>query len=59
MDWKKTLEELPADQEEVYVRVLNQFGDYTKAVYSESSQIFTVVKNSLVIPAYMVAKWSY
>lgn len=55
--WKTLFKELPQDQEIVWIRVLNIFGEITLAKTDYATQSFIVQETGLVIPAYQVARW--
>lgn len=56
-DWKSPFIELPADGQEVYIRVISVYGQLAEAVYDASTQIFTVDIINAEIPLYMVSRW--
>lgn len=55
--WKTLFKELPADQEIVWIRVLNIYGELTLAKADYATQTFTVQLTGLIIPAYQVSRW--
>lgn len=56
--WKSPFKFLPNDEQIVWIRVISIYGELTQAEYSESNQTFTVVSTGLIIPAYVVSRWT-
>ena len=55
--WKSLFKELPANNQIVWIRVLNQYGELAQAKWKNSSQKFIVVLTGVEIPAYQVSRW--
>jgi hypothetical protein len=55
--WKTIYEQLPTNQQVVYIRVLGIFGQLALATYSVARQEFTVTTTGVKIPAYNVGRW--
>jgi alkylated DNA nucleotide flippase Atl1 len=55
--WKSLFKELPANNQIVWIRVLNQYGELAQAKWKNSSQRFIVVLTGVEIPAYQVSRW--
>lgn len=58
MDWKEPQAELPNDTDIVWVRVGTNYGNPFLAQYNSTNQEFTSQDSGLIIPAFMVARWS-
>ena len=48
---------VPANEQTVWIRLLNGFADPFKATYNSSTQQFTDTTNNIIIPCYMVGRW--
>lgn len=55
--WKSLFKELPLNNQIVWIRVLNQYGELAQAKWKNSSQKFIVVLTGVEIPAYQVSRW--
>lgn len=55
--WKTIFKELPANEQQVWIRVLTIYGELSIAQYDSVTQTFTVVLTGVVIPVYHVARW--
>lgn len=55
--WKTVFKELPQNNEIVWIRVLNIYGEITLAKYSGGPSKFEVILTGVDIPVYMVARW--
>jgi len=55
--WQTIFLTLPANNEVVWIRVLNIYGEPTLAKYKASRQEFRVVSTGITIPVYFVARW--
>ena len=55
--WKSLFKELPVNNQIVWIRVLNQYGELAQAKWKNSSQKFIVVLTGVEIPAYQVSRW--
>jgi hypothetical protein len=55
--WKTIYEEVPLNNEIVWIRVLGIFGQLAQAKYSVAQQQFTTVTTSVKIPVYFVGRW--
>jgi hypothetical protein len=55
--WFTLPEDLPTDSSTVWIRIKYYYGVPFKAVWSLTSQQFTSVDNSIVYPAWTVARW--
>lgn len=58
MDWFTFPKTIPNDSETVYIRIKYYYGTPFLAIYSVSSQQFTSIDNSIIYPAWTVARWS-
>jgi hypothetical protein len=57
-EWKSIYNELPYNEQVVWIRVLSIFGQIAKAVYKEENGgVFVTVDTSVSIPVYFVARW--
>lgn len=59
LGWISPNVELPPDGEEVWVRILNYYGDPFLAKYSAGDQSFTATGSGLHFPAFYVARFKY
>lgn len=55
--WQSIFKALPQNNQLVWIRVLNIYGEITLAEYNSNNQEFIVVVTGLVIPAYFVSRW--
>lgn len=55
--WKSLFKELPLNNQIVWIRVLNQYGELAQAQWKQSQQKFIVVLTNIEIPAYQVSRW--
>lgn len=55
--WKSLFKELPLNNQIVWIRVLNQYGELAQAQWKGSKQKFIVVLTGIEIPAYQVSRW--
>jgi hypothetical protein len=55
--WKKLPNEEPVNASECWVRVSYYYSQPFKALYSASTKEFTSSVNSIVYPAWSVARW--
>lgn len=55
--WFKIWNVLPANQEIVWIRVLNYYGEPFLAKFSTGPEKFTSVTTSIDIPVYYIARW--
>jgi hypothetical protein len=55
--WKQLPEDLPVDEEEVWIRIKYYYGSPFLATWNEATQDFTSTDNSIVYPAWTVARW--
>lgn len=55
--WKSLFKELPLNNQIVWIRVLNQYGELAQAQWKSSKQKFIVVLTGIEIPAYQVSRW--
>lgn len=55
--WNSPFSVLPTDGQEVWIRVISVYGELAEAVYSSSTQVFTVDTIGSEIPLYMVSRW--
>jgi hypothetical protein len=56
-DWQSVFESLPANNEVVWVRVLNYYGEPVLAQYKSFQDEFTSVTTSVDFPVFYVARW--
>jgi hypothetical protein len=56
-DWKQLPGDIPEDQEEVWTRIKYYYGPPFLSTWSAVSQDFTSSDNSIVYPAWCVARW--
>lgn len=59
LGWISPSVELPPDGEEVWVRILNYYGEPFLAKYSAGDQSFTASVSGLIFPAFYVARFKY
>jgi hypothetical protein len=57
--WKKIPFDLPADQEEVYIRIKYYYGAPFLATWDLASQSFESTENSIIFPAWTVSRWKF
>jgi alkylated DNA nucleotide flippase Atl1 len=55
--WKSLFKELPLNNQIVWIRVLNQYGELAQAKWNNNKQQFEVVLTGIKIPAYQVSRW--
>ena len=55
--WQSIFLTLPADQQIVWVRVLDVYGQLALALYDSTSQTFIIQTTGVVIPVYIVSRW--
>lgn len=55
--WKSLPLNLPADQEEVWIRIKYYYGSPFLAIWDLASQSFTSSVNSIIYPAWTVSRW--
>lgn len=55
--WKSLFKELPVNNQIVWIRVLNQYGELAQAQWKAKQQKFIVVLTGIEIPAYQVSRW--
>lgn len=55
--WKTIFLELPMDQEVVWIRVLNIYGQLGLALWDESLQSFTMQTTGISVPVEMCSRW--
>jgi len=55
--WKSILNVLPVDGSTVWVRILNYYGPPVLAVFDLTTQQFTTVTTSVLVPVYYVCRW--
>jgi len=55
--WKSIFKEMPQDQETVWIRVMNIYGELAQATYFEAEKLFRVELTQVDIPVYFVARW--
>lgn len=55
--WKSVFKELPTDEQIVWIRVLNIYGELAQAEYDATNQTFTTTLTGVVIPIYQVSRW--
>lgn len=58
MTWYILPNTIPNNAETVYIRIKYYYGQPFEAVYSVANQDFTSVTNSIVYPAWAVARWA-
>lgn len=57
LPWKSLFKELPANNEIVWIRVLNIYGELTLAKFKKNQEKFIVETTDFDIPMYQVARW--
>lgn len=55
--WQSVFKSLPDNNQIVWIRVLNIYGQITLAQYDSSKQEFEVIETGIVIPVFFVARW--
>lgn len=55
--WKTIFKELPLNNQIVWIRVLNVYGELAQAKYNSKKQTFEVVLTGVIIPVYQVSRW--
>lgn len=55
--WKSPFKELPNNGQQVWIRVLNIYGEPVVATYNANNQVFTTTLTEIVIPLYQVSRW--
>lgn len=55
--WQSIFLTLPADQQMVWVRVLDVYGQLALARYNAPQQTFVIQTTNVVIPVYIVSRW--
>jgi hypothetical protein len=55
--WLHLPDEIPTDAQTVWVRVEYYYSEPFLAIFSLSALTFTSVTNSIVYPAWVVARW--
>lgn len=55
--WFSIPESIPTDGATVWVRIKYFYTEPFQAVYSVSAQTFTSVTNSIIFPAWTIARW--
>ncbi len=55
--WKTIFEQLPVDEEIVWIRVLGIYGELAKATFDATAQELTTVATGVTIPIYLVGRW--
>jgi len=55
--WKTIFKELPVNNQVVWVRVLNVYGEITLAKYKATQEKFKVQTTGIKIPVYQVSRW--
>lgn len=55
--WNSPPLDMPSDNEEVYVRLQNWFGQPFLAKYFADTQTFTDSVNGMIFPWWTVARW--
>lgn len=56
-NWKTLPLHVPTNGQTVWIRVTFYYSAPFQAVYDSTNQTFTSVINSIVFPAYIVARW--
>jgi len=57
--WNNIFVSVPSDVDMVWIRAPFFFGNPVLATYSNSTQLFTTVDTSIVIPAYLIGRWKF
>lgn len=55
--WKQLPAQIPTDEEEVWIRIRYYYGPPFLATWIDATQDFTSTLNSIVYPAWTVARW--
>ncbi len=55
--WKSVFNQLPNDNEEVWIRVVSVYGEIAKATYDDSTKEFITSMTEIIIPAYQISRW--
>jgi alkylated DNA nucleotide flippase Atl1 len=55
--WKSMFKELPENNQIVWIRVLNQYGELAQGRWVANKQHFVTTLTGLIIPAYQVSRW--
>jgi hypothetical protein len=55
--WNKLSVSKPADQAEVWVRILYWYGEPVKAIWDGANNWFVTTVTGLIIPAWAVSRW--
>lgn len=55
--WQTVFKTLPVNEQVVWIRVLNIYGEPTLAKWDNNLQTFNVVMTGVVIPVYFIARW--
>jgi hypothetical protein len=55
--WNQFPFDIPTDQEVVWVRIKYYYGKPFLAIWIEATQDFTSLDNSIVYPAWTIARW--
>jgi hypothetical protein len=55
--WKQLPGEIPEDQEEVWIRIKYYYSPPFLATWNDATQDFTSTDNSIVYPAWAIARW--
>tara|TARA_R110000868_G_scaffold410416_2_gene698398 strand:+ start:1611 stop:1793 length:183 start_codon:yes stop_codon:yes gene_type:complete len=55
--WKTIIQELPNDNQIVWIRVLNIYGELAIATYIANKQHFISSVTEVEIPVYQVSRW--
>jgi len=59
MIWKYLPKNIPTDTEEVWVRVRYYYHQPFLATWDETEQSFTSTDNSIIYPAWTIARWAH
>jgi len=57
--WYSFPTNIPTNGQTVWIRVTDYYSTPFQAVYNSTSQQFTSVVNSIIFPAYIVARWAH
>jgi hypothetical protein len=55
--WKSLFKEKPLNNQIVWIRVLNQYGELAQAKWISNKQNFETTLTGIIIPAYQVSRW--
>lgn len=55
--WQSVFKTLPDNNQIVWIRVLNIYGQITLAQYDSSKQEFEVIETGIIIPVIFVSRW--